>query len=214
MLKGLLEGKDIRDVLVREATKKSLIPTKKDIQRAKDSAHKSVRQITSQVHAIKDIEKLLRRGIAFGWYVGEDEAKSFLQKAIELGATKDQINEFNKALKDKKNIVLEGQVFYLSRTMGAYGGGGRSIEEIYSYLKFTKKASFSYATSEGFGPGYVNLSAVLWFFYIATAKRDLTDKEVDRIGGSTKRYSDKAEFEKAIKDRKRIAADYRKKIRF
>lgn len=63
---------------------------------------------------------------------------------------------------------------YFNYTRGAYGGSLKGAPE---FLEVKVTHRFSYATTPGFGPGYVNTSAVLIDFYSAKVLRDLTPAE-------------------------------------
>lgn len=95
-----------------------VVPDKKDIERA--SKKKTANQIDAQANAINDIDKCMRRGIAFvrqGYALSRDRTTwtssrdGFWDRLKVLGATPEQMDEYKtEAIKSIKQYIIDNNI--------------------------------------------------------------------------------------------------------
>jgi RPA family protein len=79
----------------QEQDKIILIPDSKDYERAKSAKLQSEKAIASQAKSIQDLEKVLKRGLAFEFFKNK-YSKEFRNRARELGATPKLLQRYDK----------------------------------------------------------------------------------------------------------------------
>jgi hypothetical protein len=100
---------------------------------------------------------------------------------------------------------------YFKEVIGAYNGCNRKNQE---FLEIKVVNQITYATTPGFGPGYVNLSAVIVRYYSAKIIRSLTsdeEKQLEAFLSGKERFEDRLAMTQDIKQVKKIAREYIKR---
>ncbi len=78
----------------------TITPDKKDLERAKKFYGKSDNQISANINAIKDPNKLLRRGVAWAMVTRFSSSHKIVEHAQTLNIPKEEIEEFEKVVKE------------------------------------------------------------------------------------------------------------------
>lgn len=96
---------------------------------------------------------------------------------------------------------------YFSDVVGAYYGS--NTPKAPDFLDVKVLSSLSYATTPGFGPGYVNTSRIIVKHYSAKITRELTAEEDVQLKIWLQRYTKFADREAMLVDLKKVKADAR-----
>jgi len=152
-------------------------------------------------NSMKDKNKALRRYEASVFVNGKDNeiTKIFESRVAQLHGGES----------------TKGKVYYWSDSTGAYSGHSHSLPN--PSVANTKEVYMrSYATQDtGWGPSYVNTSAVVVTYYITTIIKDnLSDRDLKKIENQMEKiYPSKREFDAAKAKTKKIADEWNKKMK-
>lgn len=114
----------------QEQDKIILIPDSKDYERAKSAKLQSEKAIASQAKSIQDLEKVLKRGLAFEFFKNK-YSKEFRNRARELGATPKLLQRYDKLVEvmgEHANYEFE-KVYKESDYTVSGGYGGKTIRK-------------------------------------------------------------------------------------
>jgi hypothetical protein len=111
----------------------------------------------------------------------------------------------------KMTQLTKGKRIYFKKEIGAYSMARDTTPD---FLEVKPLHCFSYATTPGFGPGYVNTSAVIVRYYSAKITRELTEEDERALKYHLicgKLFADRAEMSADAKEMKATAKAYIKK---